>query len=104
MKLMHIGVPTTRKQDNESYNEELKVYLTNPDETEFNIEYLRYESGSCLPDALQMRTHVAVRVENFDELIKNYKPIFGPYKCNDELTIAFIEKDHTLFELMDFKK
>jgi len=101
MKIMHVGVPTTRIQENEIYNEDLKVYLTDPEKTEFFIEYLRFESGSPLPDCLQMRTHIAIAVENFDELIKKYKPIFGPYKCNDKLTIAFVEKDHTLFEIMN---
>ena len=101
MKIMHIGVPTTQVQKDETFMDGLKVYITDPDKSEFGFEYLRFVPGTPLPESLQFRTHVAVQVDNFDELIKKYLPIFGPAVVDEHLTIAFIETEHTLLELMD---
>ncbi|WP_255640438.1 hypothetical protein [Clostridioides sp. ZZV14-6153] len=42
MEFVHIGVITDKPQEHEEFNEELKVYITDPKYTDFKYEYLRF--------------------------------------------------------------
>jgi catechol 2,3-dioxygenase-like lactoylglutathione lyase family enzyme len=102
-KFMHVGVPTSKVQENETYLEDLKVYVTSPDNHELKFEYLRYEEGTPLPEAMQKNPHVAFQVDSIEEMSKGAEIIVEPFQADENTKIAFIVKDGVVFELMECK-
>lgn len=103
-KIGHIGIPTTVSQPGEVYNEGMKVYLTDPSQSINKIEYLRFDKDSWLPELIQTTAHIAYEVDSLEEEIKGKKVLLPITKCNDTLSIAFIEEDGIAIELMEIAK
>ncbi len=101
-KLNHIGIPTQVKQENESYMEAAKVFLTNYAESPNKIEFLRFEEGSDFPQLIQDYAHLAYEVDSIEEEMEGKKVLLEPFKAGDNLTIAFIEEEGIAVELMQF--
>lgn len=101
--LNHVGIVTTDKQNGETLNEGLSVWLTDYSKSENKIEFLRFEEGSCLPELVQKQAHLAYTVPCLEEALKGEKVIFGPAVCDEHLTIAFIEEEGIAIELMEIK-
>jgi len=59
----HIGIPTSVVRDGENYMEDAKLYVTDFNDSPNKIEWLRFEDGSPMPEALQTTAHVAFMVE-----------------------------------------
>lgn len=103
-EFMHVGVPTKNKQSNETYLNDLRVYITDPEEHELKFEYLRYEKDSPLPEIMQNNPHVAFKVDSIEEMAKGARIIVEPFDAGENTKIAFIVKDGVVFELMEEKK
>ena len=51
----HFGVPTQTVQENETYIEGAKVYVTDPDANAYKIEFVRCEAGCPMPEIIQTK-------------------------------------------------
>ncbi|NMS90098.1 hypothetical protein HGQ85_09145 [Clostridioides difficile] len=100
MEFVHIGVVTDKPQEHEEFNEELKVYITDPKYTEFKYEYLRFVEGSPLPEIMQKNPHVAYKVKNMDKYLSENEVIVEPFNVGDNLKCAFIINGGFIIELM----
>lgn len=101
---LHIGIPITNKKPNMSYNKLLKVWLTNPDDYEYKIEYLKFEEGTPFPEIMHKNPHIAYQVD----CIENYSAkadsvIFEPMTIGENVRIAFVVIDDTIIELYEEK-
>ena len=99
----HIGVPTKIKHDKETYLEDSKVYITDPDEHPYHIEWCRWMPGSEAPELLRTTTHIAFRVKDVDAELAKYdkKDIFlEPFVPFEGAKVAFINHEGTLIELL----
>lgn len=99
----HVGIVTDTIPDGAVYNEGLNVWLTDFSKSPNKIEFLKFESGSCMPELIQKQGHIAYTVPSLEEELKDKKVIFGPAVCNEHLTIAFIEEEGISIELMEIK-
>ena len=99
----HVGIPTTERQEGAVFNEGLKVWLTDFSKSPNKIEYLEFEEGSCMPEIIQTKTHLAYTVPDLNEALKDAKVLFGPAVCDEHLTIAFVEEEGIAIELMEIK-
>ena len=97
-KFMHVGVPTTKVQPKETYVEKMKLYKTEAEDSEFNIEYLRFQDGTPFPEIMHVNPHVAYEVENVEEAAKGSKVIVEPIDIGNAI-ICFIVKDNVIYEL-----
>lgn len=104
MKFDHIGITTHTKQPGEVYVPETKVWVTDAEEHEFRIEWLRYEEDSTVPAIIKEMPHIGYEVDSIAELGANLKCILGPFKVDEEKTVAFFElSDGAVIELMEIK-
>ena len=46
---MHIGIPITEKKPNMIYNEAMKFWVSNVDDYDYKVEYLKFEEGTPFP-------------------------------------------------------
>lgn len=100
-KYLHIGIPVTNKKPGMNYVEALKLWVNNPDEHDFKIEYLKYEEGGPFPEIMHKNPHVAYEVDDMAKyLAEADQVIVQPMAISPEMTIAFIIKDDALIELV----
>ncbi len=102
-KVNHFGIPTSKVQPDEVYNEGWKLHLTDFNKSPNKIEFLRFEPGSCLHELIQNVAHIAYEVDSLEEELKGAHVLLEPVVCSESLTIAFIEEEGIPLELMEFK-
>ena len=96
----HFGIPRTTPIEGETYNAGMKVYLTDYSKSKNRIEWLRFDQDSWMPKLIQDCTHVAYKVDNIDEELKDAKVILEPTDCGGGNWIAFVEEEGIAVELM----
>lgn len=102
--LNHIGVVTTTPAEGETYNEGMKVWLTDFSKSPNKIESLRFDEGSWLPSLIQTKAHIAYEVDSMEEELKGAKILIEPFDAGDGLMLAFIEEEGVAIELMQMPK
>lgn len=102
---MHIGMPITNKKPGMSYSEDMKLWMSNPDDHDYKIEYLKFEEGTPFPEIMHKNPHVAFRVDDIEFYMEDAdRVIFGPVDAGGGVRIAFVIKDDTIIELYEEKK
>jgi hypothetical protein len=104
MKFEHVGVTTTVKQPNEDWVEASRVWVTNPKDHPDNIEFLRYEPDSTVPDDVKNNTHVAFRVDKLEPYLEGAEILIPPFIVGDFLEVVFVKKHGAVFEYMRYLK
>ena len=99
----HVGVPTSIKQENETYLEGAKVSITDPDAHPYRVEYLRFESDSPMHPDVQNNTHAAFIVDDLDAALAGQTVIVPAFDATDTLRVAFINDQGAVIELMEQK-
>ena len=99
----HIGLPTEDPQADETYVEETRVWVTDPADHSYRVEYLRYEKDSPVTGPLRERAHVAYRVEDLAAALKGKELLLEPFTPMPGLSVAFFEEDGVVIEYMQFE-
>lgn len=103
MEFDHVGMPTEEKKSNENWVEATRVWVTNPKEHPFSVEWLRYEPDSPVPGPLREQAHIAFRVDNLDEVSKGMKTLLEPFEVGGFLRVGFYQNaDNAVIELMEY--
>ena len=96
----HIGIPTTFKREGETYLEDAKLYITAVADSEYNIEWLRFEEGSPMPEILKTTAHVAYMVDDIEKAMEGKQTLLEPFEPMEGLKVAFILEDGAPIEFM----
>jgi len=101
-EFMHIGIPITNKKPGMTYAEGMKIWMSNPDDYEYKIEYLKFEEGTPFPEIMHRNPHVAYKVDNLEKhLEKADETIFPPTEIGPGIRIAFAIKDGAILEFYE---
>ena len=101
-KFNHVGIPTTTPKEGEFYVEGMKLFLTDFNNSANNIEFLRFESDSTMPEILKTHAHIAYEVPNLESAMEGKKIVMEPFQGGEGLMCAFIEEEGVAIELMCF--
>jgi hypothetical protein len=104
LKYHHIGIPTKTPIKGEKYLKNYKVYHYGYENSEFGIEWMRYEEDCPLPEIVKNISHIAFEVEDINEAIKGRKVIIEPNSPSDGNIVAFIEENGAPIEFIQIKK
>jgi hypothetical protein len=96
----HIGIPSSMLREGETYLEDAKLYVTDFNTSENKIEWLRFESGSPMPEQLQSSAHVAYMVDDLDKALEGQEILLEPFEPMEGLKVAFILDDGAPVEFM----
>ena len=99
----HIGLPTQDSQPNETYVADTKVWVTDPADHPYRVEFLRFEDDSPVTGPLREMAHVAYRVSDINAAIAGKEIIYEPFVPMPGLTVAFIKEDGAVIEFMKFE-
>ncbi|GHS97395.1 hypothetical protein AGMMS50276_17360 [Synergistales bacterium] len=101
---MHIGIPVTNRKPGMTYNDGLKIWMSNPDDHDYKIEYLKFEEGTPFPEIMHKNPHVAYKVDDIERYVKDADSlIFPATEIAPGMRIAFIIKDDAIIELCEQK-
>jgi hypothetical protein len=98
----HVGVITDQPQPGEIYVAETKVYVTNPLDHPYRIEFLRFEPDSPVVGPVRERPHMAFEVEDLEAALAGEQVLLGPFRAMEGLRVAFVLRDEAVFEFMQF--
>jgi len=98
----HIGIPTTEKRQNEKYLAMFDLYISDCQENEFNIEWLRFGKNCQLPEIVGKLPHVAFEVDDIDKAIKGHEVIIEPNSPSEGVIVTFILADGAPVELLQY--
>jgi hypothetical protein len=96
----HFGVPIREKQENETYIEGAKVFITDAESHPYRIEFLRFEPDSPMHADVINNPHAAFMVENLDAALEGQNVIIEPFDATETLRVAFINDNGAVIELM----
>ncbi|MGE5397984.1 MAG: VOC family protein [Chitinophagales bacterium] len=96
----HIGIPTKVPIPGEVYLPDYKLYHCGYEDSEFGIEWMRYEDDCTLPEIVKTIPHVAFKVDDVYEAIKGRKVLIEPNSPSDGVIVAFIEENGAPIELI----
>jgi hypothetical protein len=100
----HIGIPTNKPMAGEQYLQEYKLYHCGYEESEFGIEWMRYEQDCPLPELVKTVPHIAFEVDDVFEAIKGRTVIIQPNSPSAGNIVAFIEENGAPIELIQTVK
>ena len=98
----HIGLPTDESQPGERYVEDTKVWVTDPADHPYRVEFLRFEPDSPVTGPLRDMPHVAYRVDDLDAALEGEDVILEPFVPMPGLKVAFCMQDGAVIEYMRF--
>ena len=99
---MHIGIPITNKKPGMVSNEGAKFWVSNVDDYDYKIEYLKFEEGTPFPEEIHRNPHVAYRVDDLQKYIDDADSVIcGPMDVSETARIAFVWKDGAMIELYE---
>ena len=98
---MHIGIPITNRKPNMVHNEGAKFWVSNVDDYDYKIEYLKFEEGPPFPEEIHRHPHMAYKVDDLKKYIADADSVIcGPMDANDKGDrLAFVWKDGAILEL-----
>lgn len=103
MEFDHVGLITGEKKGGEDWVQATRVWVTNPKEHPFHVEWLRYESDSPVTGPVREQPHVAYKVGSLDEAAKGLKVLLEPFEVAGFVRVGFYEyADGSVVELMEY--
>ncbi len=85
LKYHHLGIPTNKPIEGEVYLKDYKIYHYGYEESEYGIEWMRYEQDCQLPEIVKTMPHIAFEVDDIYAAIRGKKVIILQYK-NDQIS------------------
>jgi hypothetical protein len=98
----HMGLPTHEKQENEIYVEASKLWVTDPENHPYRVEFLRYEDDSPVTGPVRDLPHIAYKTDDLRREIEGKKILIEPFIPLEGLEVVFIEEDGAVIEYMQF--
>ena len=100
----HIGLPTEDKQPGEVYVPATKVWVTDPNEHRYRVEFLRFEPDSPVTGPVRDQPHVAYKVDDLAREMAGKRVLLGPFEALPGLRVVFIYEDGAVVEFMEWAK
>lgn len=107
MEFDHVGIVTDQKRGEEDWVEATRVWVTNPKNHPYNIEWLRYEPDTPVTGPVREGPHVAYRVEDIEEEVRTRRlaVLLPPFDVGEFVRVGFYQyEDGTVLELMQYLK
>ena len=103
MEFDHVGFIAQEKKEDEDWVEATRVWVTNPRQHPFHVEWLRYEPDSPVTGPVRERPHVAYKVDNLKNAAQGLKVLLEPFDVGGFVRVGFYEcEDGSVIELMEY--
>lgn len=103
LKYHHLGIPTNKPIEGEVYLKDYKLYHYGFDQSDYGIEWMRYEPDCPLPEIVKTVPHIAFEVEDVYAAIEGKKVIIEPNSPSAGTIVAFIEENGAPIEFIQIQ-
>jgi len=104
MEFNHVGMVTDDPKAGESFVAATKVWVTNPHEHDFKIEWLRFEPDSPVTGPVRTQPHVAFRVDCLEQASEGLDVLLEPFDVGFATVGFYRTSDDAVVELMEYKQ
>ena len=104
LKFDHVGLVTDQKHQGEDFVAATRVWVTNPNEHPFRIEWLRFELDSPVEGPVRTQPHIAFSVPDLAQACKGMEVLIEPFDVGFAVVGFYKTKDGAVVELMQYKK
>ncbi|AEE26844.1 helicase [Francisella hispaniensis] len=98
-KYHHIGIPVTEPRPGERYSPSMDMY-TSGGELPGRVQYHRFGPKCPLNKLIQTMPHIAYKVSDLDQAIKDKNILLEPYFPIQDFRVAIIEENGAIIELI----
>jgi hypothetical protein len=97
----HTGIPTTEVREGEKYSSTFKMYTSGGQDSEFRVQYHRFEQDCPLHPLIQSKPHIAFKVDDLELAIKGKEVILEPYEPFSGFKVAMIAEHGAPIEFIE---
>lgn len=97
----HFGIIVKEPRAGERYSEPFKMYTSGGLDSDFRIQYHRFEEGCPLHPLIQTLPHIAFKVPDLLEAIKGRRVLMEPYEPFKGFKVAIIEVSGAPVEFLE---
>lgn len=98
----HIGIPTLTPRPGERYIEPFKTFIVGHENSEFGVEWMRFEAGAPVPELVRQVPHIAFEVTDLASELAGREILIAPNSPSNGVTVAFIVENGAPIELLEF--
>lgn len=98
----HIGIPTSQTRPGERHIEHLKTFIVGHENSEYGVEWMRFEAGAPIPELVRQVPHVAFEVSDLASELVGREILIAPNSPSDGVRVAFIVENGAPIELLEF--
>jgi hypothetical protein len=80
----------------------LKTFIVGHENSEFGVEWMRFEPDAAIPDLIRQVPHVAFEVSDLDAELSGRDVLIAPNSPSDGVRVAFIVENGAPIELLEF--
>lgn len=103
MTFDHIGLITDERKANEDFVAATKVWVTNPNDHAFKVEWLRFEPDSPVTGPVRTQPHVSFRVDSLAVASEGLEVLMEPFDVGFATVAFYRTPDGAVVELMEYK-
>ena len=100
----HVGIPTQKILPEKDYLPEFKLYASGYTDSQYGIEWMKFDEDCPLPEIVKTVPHVAFVVDDLQEALEGKTIIIKPNSPSPGVMVAFIEENGAPVELMQIEK
>lgn len=89
----HLGVPTRKERGGEVRLERYGLHVLPYDRNPYGIEWMRFDEGSPVPEAVRKAPHVAFEVDDLEAELRGKEVLIAPNSPSPGATVAFVLED-----------
>jgi hypothetical protein len=98
----HLGVPTDRPREGETYLEAFKVFVSGFESSPYGAQWMRYEPDSPVDELIRTVPHLAFEVIDLEAAIAGKQVLTAPNSPSPGVTVAMIVDNGCPIELIHF--
>jgi hypothetical protein len=98
----HIGIPTNESRRGERYLTHLKTFVVGHENSEFGVEWMRFESDAAIPDLVRHVPYVAFEVNDLASELAGREILIAPNSPSNGVRVAFVVENGAPIELLEF--
>ncbi len=98
----HIGIPTTQSKPGERHLRDLKTFIVGHENSEYGVEWMRFEPDATVPELVREVAHVAFEVDDLAAELVGRDILIAPNSPSPGVLVAFIVENGAPIELIEF--
>lgn len=103
MRYHHFGIPNPTPRADETFLEELGMYVSGYGGSEFGVEWMRFTEDSPLPELVRTVPHVAFEVPELEDALAGREVLIPPNSPSEGVRVAFVVENGAPIEFLEIE-